>query len=407
MRIIRLGSPVLLLASVRRLEVVGRGRLRRNTLIENATAHVLTHVACHLPWRDDFVFVHHVVRDAAAHNEVSLYALSIMTTTAAKSLFKDVHFYLSHSLPPEQCDHLRQMLTLNDAHDAKHDSSALTHFITNSLPNTDSLEYTAERDGLHFVTPAWVERTVVLGMRQEPNGYSPHAAMLFSGVVATTSDLSATDNEIIAAGIGSLGGQWRTALTKDVTHVFALASGSAKYETAMHFREATKMKVLVPHWFDDVVRLGCRSLPTEQYEWPDPKVFRAYGVEAAKATGAAAASAADDRESRRSKPPSTEKKILYDTALSTSSDLPPQRPASADLWHGLKIMFGSTLNFKASQLEAHIADVERAGGEVVLYDSAEEELEKIEQADVYIARHRIGRVFVKVCRAFYCAVTRF
>ena len=33
------------------------------------------------------------------------------------------------------------------------------------------------------------------------------------------------DREAIAAGIQSLGGQWRNALTKEVTHLFALAPG--------------------------------------------------------------------------------------------------------------------------------------------------------------------------------------
>ncbi|KIP02671.1 hypothetical protein PHLGIDRAFT_41156, partial [Phlebiopsis gigantea 11061_1 CR5-6] len=104
------------------------------------------------------------------------------------------------------------------------------------------------------VTPLWIERTIILGTRQEPDFFSPHPAMLFSGVVATACDLSKSDNEVMAAGVSSLGGQWRYALTRDVTHLFALGTGSLKYRTAMHFKDAAEnevplpIKILVPHW---------------------------------------------------------------------------------------------------------------------------------------------------------------
>ena len=36
------------------------------------------------------------------------------------------------------------------------------------------------------------------------------------------------DLEVLSAGITSLGGQWRAGLTRDVTHLFALRTGSDK-----------------------------------------------------------------------------------------------------------------------------------------------------------------------------------
>ena len=59
-------------------------------------------------------------------------------------------------------------------------------------------------------------------------------------------------------------------------------------------------------------------------------------------------------------------------------------------------MFGSNLGFTARQREAHVADVIRGGGEVVGYDSPEDELEQLCNADVYIAQYRSGSAFVKV-----------
>jgi hypothetical protein len=32
--------------------------------------------------------------------------------------------------------------------------------------------------------------------------------------------------------------------------------------------------IVLPHWFDDVVNLGVRGLPTVKHEWPEPKYLR-------------------------------------------------------------------------------------------------------------------------------------
>src|ERR1700720_1817684 len=79
--------------------------------------------------------------------------------------------------------------------------------------------------------------------------------------------LPTSDLEILSAGITSLGGQFRMGLTRDVTHLFALSPSSVKYQTALHFRDHTNVKVILPHWFDDSVRLGYAALETELYEW--------------------------------------------------------------------------------------------------------------------------------------------
>ena len=86
--------------------------------------------------------------------------------------------------------------------------------------------------------------------------------------------MSTADLEVISTGITGLGGQFRHGLTRDVTHLFALTSSSDKYTTALHFKNETHMKILLPHWFDDVVTLGIGSLPTEGHKWPDPELLR-------------------------------------------------------------------------------------------------------------------------------------
>lgn len=313
------------------------------------------------------------------------------------TIFAGVRAYVSKSFPEPYGRQLAKVLAERKADIVDFNDNTLTHFVTDAIPTSESLEYIAPRKGLHFVTPAWIERTVVLGTRQEPAFYSAHPAMLFSGVVATACGLSRSDNDVMAAGISSLGGQWRNSLTKDVTHLFAMNENDPKYQIAMHFKDTVDMKVVVPHWFDDVVRLGIRNLPTEPYEWPDPRVFAGQAAQTLKTVGASSVvNTEDDRESRRARPPSAQKRALYDTIFQDTVNLPNHRPASTKIWEGLKIMFGSNIGFKQDQLRAHVTDVYRAGGEVVQYRTAEEELEKISQADVYIAQHRSGRGFVKV-----------
>ncbi|EKM60159.1 uncharacterized protein PHACADRAFT_203428 [Phanerochaete carnosa HHB-10118-sp] len=316
----------------------------------------------------------------------------------SERIFEGINAYISTALPELYRTKLMSLISTKHGHLVNFSDSSLTHYVTDILPPSDSLDYVEPRTGLHFVTPFWVQRICTLGTRQEPAFYSPHPTMLFSGVVATSCDLSQADNEIMAAGISSLGGQWRKAITRDITHVFALSSGTIKFQTAMHFKDTANMKVVVPHWFDDTVRLGIRNLPTEPYEWPRPRVFEGQAAQTLRQLASSPVEAEENSAARRTRPPSEQKKALYDTIFNETSDLPSQRPASARIWEGRKVMFGSNLGFNSSQREAHIADVLRAGGEVVEYDNPEEELEKVEEADIYIAQHRSGSAFVKAYR---------
>jgi mediator of DNA damage checkpoint protein 1 len=306
-------------------------------------------------------------------------------------LFSSVYYHLSKALPPRQRSQLSQVLDTNGARAVDYTDSSLTHYITNLPPVPESPDHLPQHSTAKLVTPLWVERTLVLGMVQDAAYYSPSPTMLFSGVVATSCDLSASDNEVLSAGISSLGGQWRSALTKDVTHLFALSTGSQKYETAMHFKDGTGMKIVLPHWFDDVVRLGIRSLPTDEYEWPEPKLFRAFGVPAINI------STGDEiRMDKRLKSLSAERKAFYDTALLIAKDLPVRTEESRDVWQGMKIVLGSSLDLNTSQRQAHSADIMREGGLVLEFDSLEDEIAKVQEADIYITRYRSGPTFVKV-----------
>lgn len=67
---------------------------------------------------------------------------------------------------------------------------------------------------LHVVSGMWVQRSIVLGKLQLEQYYSPDPTTIFSGIVACATDLSPSDLEVLSAEITSLGGQWRTGLTR-------------------------------------------------------------------------------------------------------------------------------------------------------------------------------------------------
>ncbi|KIJ92958.1 hypothetical protein K443DRAFT_125763 [Laccaria amethystina LaAM-08-1] len=116
------------------------------------------------------------------------------------------------------------------------------HIITNSHRFEGSGEVEA---GVNVVTDQWVDRSLVLGRMQQPQLYSSDLTMIFSGVVACAAELPTSDLEVLSAGITALGGQWRTGLTKDVTHLFAITPNSQKYATALHFQELTNRAIFL------------------------------------------------------------------------------------------------------------------------------------------------------------------
>lgn len=229
--------------------------------------------------------------------------------------------------------------------------------------------------------------------------------MIFSGVVACATEVSLsdtqhdpltnrkqlppTDLEVLSAGITALGGQWRTGLTKDTTHLFVISDSppSQKYTTAMHFKETTGVKVLLPHWFDDAVRLGIGSLPTEEYEWPSPALLRRDPNEND-----------EDLQKRKLAKVDGEKKLLYKSTSWVPGEN-PLKPESRDVWKSKRIILASSLDLHGGRRDAVRSGIVRAGGLVVgTGETEEEEVDLIEngKVDVVITRWRSGSTYSKV-----------
>ncbi|KAI1782100.1 hypothetical protein LXA43DRAFT_933000, partial [Ganoderma leucocontextum] len=309
----------------------------------------------------------------------------------SQDFFDGVFYYISETLPLDKRNQLTEVLDARGGTPVSFTDPKLTHFIAASLPLEEFVESPPEHSQAQIVTPFWVERSAILESPQDPEYYSADPAFLFSGIVAAATDLSKSDCELISAAVTALGGQWRTALTRDVTHLFALAPGSAKYETAMHYREKSGIRTLVPHWFDDTVRLGIRDLPTRNYEWPEPRVFQQ------RPEGRTT------QEDEDYEPP-PERTVLYDTASLSNDEQRKVRPASRNVWKGKKLLLGLSLDLSDHQRKALSADIGRQGGEVVelsssksskTHDRARDELARLDGADIFVTRSRTGPAYVK------------
>ncbi|KAF7970484.1 hypothetical protein HWV62_23847 [Athelia sp. TMB] len=247
----------------------------------------------------------------------------------------------------------------------------------------------------------------------------------WEGVTGHVVTLASADTDTLSAGIIALGGQFRTGLTRDVTHLFALSSSSPKYETAMHYQKDTGMKVVLPHWFDDVVKLGVRALASQQgagldtkpYEWPEPAILRGPLDQVPPSTPSGSKSAV-----------SAEKRALFKSVVTDGSKA--DTPAR-DVWGGRRILLSTTLGLSEGRREAVEAGVRRAGGVVVRIPStpahfysasssrtkangtdnqgqgdgeealkeSEAEEDAIEGTDIFITRWRGGRAYRKAMKS--------
>jgi len=201
-----------------------------------------------------------------------------------------------------------------------------------------------------------------------------------------------SDIEVLSAGITALGGQWRAGLTRDVTHLFAVSPGSEKYQTALRYQKETQVRVLVPHWFDDSVRLGIRGLSAAAYEWPEPTILN-FGKPSPE-TGEVG-----DSLLRPQSKLSQDKKALYKAALMTLEQEEKLGQAETrDIWGGRRILLSPDLELSDSRRKAIEAGIARSGGVIIDHDAQRADAEC--EFDVLITRYRWGPLYVQVITLF-------
>ncbi|KAK4694778.1 hypothetical protein P7C71_g2853, partial [Lecanoromycetidae sp. Uapishka_2] len=136
----------------------------------------------------------------------------------------------------------------------------------------DFPDYDAANDSLKSVVkPDWVDASIIKGRLANPRQYSPDPRHFFSGLVVCCADLPRGDSDAIIGGVLAMGGLYSSAVSKMVTHIVALTTDSDKCQVALN--KNLKVKIVLPHWFDDCLKLGKR-IDEGPYCLPDPEILR-------------------------------------------------------------------------------------------------------------------------------------
>ncbi|KAH9167946.1 hypothetical protein EDB89DRAFT_1994943 [Lactarius sanguifluus] len=289
-------------------------------------------------------------------------------------IFEGIKFFCSSTLSENRRLDLTSSLERNGAESVPLEEA--THIITHSL---DYEGQDRAKGGSVAVTDYWAERSLILGRLQ--------LVLPLQYLVHFPSQLVPSDVEVLSAGITALGGQWRAGLTRDVTHLFAVGPGSDKYQTALRYQKDTQVKVLLPHWFDDSVRLGICGLSTTAYEWPEPPLFT-FGRPSPEM------GAAGDSLLRPLNKLSQEKKALYKAALITAEqEVKLGQAEPRNIWDHRRVLLSPDLELSDDRRQAIGAGIVRSGGVVVEYDARRVDVEY--DFDVLIARYRWGGLYVQ------------
>lgn len=224
--------------------------------------------------------------------------------------------------------------------------------------------------------------------------HSPDPALFLSHVVVTFADLPSGDSDAIAAGVIAMGGMYSSPMTKLVTHIVSLSEEHPKVHLVKE--KNLDCKVVLPHWFDDCLKLG-RTISETPYMFPDPEVLDRISAGSIQPrllpdmNGAISATAG--HPPRLTPPPSS---------LGTPST--PRKSLNAFV--GKSILFSKDLNINDRLAKTLQELVKRGGGRLT---------QSVEECDTYIGHYRDGMEYVSASQAgkevanlawFYNVITR-
>ncbi|KAJ5606141.1 hypothetical protein N7510_008922 [Penicillium lagena] len=145
-----------------------------------------------------------------------------------------------------------------------------THIISNTI---DFKAYETACDALiPVVKPQWVQTSLAKNKLANPRQHSPDPRLFLNDVVVTCGDIPEGDKDAIIGGVVAKGGLYSPRVTLMVTHLVDLSADSDKARLVK--AKKLNIKVVLPHWFDDCLKLGRRIIETP-YLLPDPEILRA------------------------------------------------------------------------------------------------------------------------------------
>ncbi|KAL8851252.1 MAG: hypothetical protein Q9221_003782 [Calogaya cf. arnoldii] len=299
---------------------------------------------------------------------------------AAQSLlFSQVHFAIvqSQSLKLSDAEALTRLLLDNGAQEYTRSGPKgrillreITHIISST---SDFVEYDDATDALKSVVkPDWVTASVAKGRLANPRSYSPDPRLFFSGLVLCCADIPEGDKDAIMGGVLAAGGLYSSSVTKLVTHIVALTMDHEKCQTVL--KKDLKCKIVLPHWFDDCLRIGKR-LDEDPYTLPNPDVTHAKPEEPIHETRRI------DMQGASSTQPSELPKVLDSKRSNTRR---------VDVLNGKKIMLCNDLNV-STHLRGTIEELINNSGGIVT--------SAVHRADILICQYRESSEYRTASRA--------
>ncbi|KAJ5297623.1 hypothetical protein PENANT_c005G10437 [Penicillium antarcticum] len=143
-----------------------------------------------------------------------------------------------------------------------------SHLISNTI---DFEAYDTTCDALiPVVKPQWVSNSLAKKKLANPRQYSPDPRLFMNDVVVTCGDIPEGDKDAIIGGVVAKGGLYSPRISHMVTHLVDLTADSDKARMAL--AKKLNVKIVLPHWFDDCLKLG-RRIDERPYTLPDPEIL--------------------------------------------------------------------------------------------------------------------------------------
>lgn len=229
-----------------------------------------------------------------------------------------------------------------------------THLLSTSI---DFPAYQTACDSLiPVIKPQWVQASILKSKLANPRQYNPDPRLFMNDVVVTCGDIPEGDKDAIIGGVLAMGGLYSPRVTAMVTHLVDLTAESDKARIVA--AKKLNAKIVLPHWFDDCLKLG-RRIDERPYTLPDAEILRA----------------APDAPIR-----SSENKDIVGASTPVPSGLPNARH-KLNVFEGKQVMLSSDLSI-GSHLRDAIEDIIEHGGGKMTVD--------IHKADMFICRYREG-----------------
>lgn len=145
----------------------------------------------------------------------------------------------------------------------------VTHIISMTSDFPDYFK--AADHSIPVANRGWIAASLTKNKLVGLRPYSPDPKLFFSSITVHCADIPDNDKDVIVGAVMALGGQESKVLGKTTTHLVALSMDHEACKMAVAKR--LRVKIVLPHWFDDCLKLG-RRIDERPYTLPNPEILR-------------------------------------------------------------------------------------------------------------------------------------